>query len=205
MKVELRVEPLRVVRSDGKVPGVIFGKNFVPVSVQVEEKDLNATVHQYGHSQTFNIKLGKTTHTVYIKEIQRDIINPHHYLNVKLQKVGKGDTITSNIPLNIIGKEFVEKANVSVQLVSDSVEVEFEVGKGVSSIDLDISKLVAGDSIRVKELTIPKGLKVLANPEELILNIIETKPEEVEETEEAGIEFGADPTKVEAIKQKGDQ
>lgn len=205
MKVELRVEPLRVVRADGKVPGVIFGKNFVPVSVQVEEKDLSATVNEFGHSQTFNIKLGKTTHTVYIKEIQRDIINAHHYLNVKLQKVGKGDTITSHIPLNIIGKEFVEKANVSVQLVSDSVEVEFEVGKGVSSIDLDISKLSAGDSIRVKELTIPKGLKVLANPEELILNIIETKPEEVEEPEEAGIEIGADPTKVEAIKQKGDQ
>ena len=45
------------------------------------------------------------------------MINTHHYLNVKLQKVGKGDKITSNIPFNIIGKELVEKSNISVQII----------------------------------------------------------------------------------------
>jgi large subunit ribosomal protein L25 len=174
-------------------------------SASVAEKELAETVNEFGHSQTFKIKIGKDTHTVYIKELQKDMINPHHYLNVKLQKVGKGDTITSNIPLNIIGKELVEKSNISVHIISDNVEVEYEVGKGVSHIDLDISTLTTGDSIRVKELTIPKGLKVLADPEELILNVVETKPMEEEVDEDAPMEVGTDPSKVEAIKQKREE
>ena len=55
-------------------------------------------------------------------------------------------------------------------------------------------------------MNIPNGLKVLADAEALILNVVETKPlDPDEEVEEDAMEFGADPTKVEAIKQKGDQ
>ncbi len=203
MKVELRKEPLKTVRAMDKVPGVVFGKAFDPISVQVDEKELQATVNEFGLSQTFKIKVDKATHTVYIKELQRDAIHHHHFLNVKLQKVGKGDTITTRIPLNIIGRDKVERANVSVHIITDSIEVEYEVGKGVSHIDLDISGLDTGDSIKVRELTVPKGLKVLESLDNLVLNVVEVKPLEPEEDEDAlGLETELDPTQVEAIKQK---
>jgi large subunit ribosomal protein L25 len=205
MKVELRNEPLRVVRALDKVPGVVFGKAFDPISIQVDEKELQATVNEFGLTQTFKIKVSKLTHTVYIKEIQRDAIKHSHFLNVKLQKVGKGDTITARIPLNIIGKELVEKGSVSVQIISDNVEVEYEVGKGVSHIDLDVSALTVGSSIHVNELAVPKGFKVLDNPDSLILNIIEARELEPETEEGAIDENDYDPTNVEATKQKSDQ
>jgi large subunit ribosomal protein L25 len=206
MKVELRIEPLRVVRGMDKVPGVVFGKDFDPISIQIDAKEFQATLNEYGTSQTFNIKVGKKTHTVYIKDVQRDAIKQNHFLNVKLQKVSKGDTITTRIPLNIMGRELVERANVSVHIIADSLEVEYGVGMGVSHIDLDVSKLNVGDTIRVNELTIPEGLKVLDDPEKLVINVVETiQPDPDADVEEDTDVDAADPTKVEAIKQKADQ
>lgn len=207
MKVEVRVEPLRVIRAEHLVPGVLFGKGIKPISIQVDEKELYHTLHEYGTSQTFKVKVGKTTHTVYIKEVQKDMLNPIHYLNVKLQKVGKGDTITSHIPLVIIGKEQVEKNTVSLHIISDSVEVEYDVGKGVSHIDFDISGVTIEKSLLVKDLVLPKGLRVLEDPEKVLVSLSEVKlpdPEEDEEDEGVKPEPEPDPTKVEAIKQKSE-
>jgi len=207
MKVEKRTEPLRLVRSAKKVPGVIFGKGIVPLSIQVDEHELIETIRNYGYSQTFKVKLGRETHTVYIKEVQRDVISHNHFLNVKLLKVGKGDTIVSRVPINILGREVIEKASVALHIITDNVEVEYEVGKGVSHIDLDVSKLEVGQALYVKDLKLPEGLQVHDDLENTVVSLSEVKlpdPEEEKEDEEVN-EPDQDPTKVEAIKQKADQ
>lgn len=199
MKIENRKEKLRDVRSKNKVPGVLFGKTIVPVSIQVDEKELLQTIRNYGYTQTFKVKLGKDTHTVYIKEAQKDILNHSHFLNFKLQKVSKGDTITANVPFNLVGREKIEKPGVLLQIIADNVEVEYGVGQGVTHIDVDVSKMMVGDTLHVKDLNLPEGLKVQDDADKLLISLSEIameEPEEVEEVEEI------DPSEVEAIKQK---
>lgn len=206
MKVEKRTEPLRLVRNAKKVPGVIFGKGIVPLSIQVDENELLDTIRNYGYSQTFKIKIGSVSHTVYIKEVQRDVVNHNHYLNVKLLKVGKGDTIVANIPINFIGKEEIEKPSVALHIITDNVEVEYEVGKGVSHIDVDISKMEVGQTLYIKDLKMPEGLKVHDDANNTLVSLSDVYlPDPEEETEEEVKEPDQDPSKVEAIKQKADQ
>lgn len=204
MKVEKRTEPLRVVRANNKVPGVLFGKSLESLSIQMEEKDFNEALREYGNTQTFNIKVGKVTHTVYIKEVQRDILNHHKFLNVKLLKVGKGDKITAHVPLDFLGKEKVERPGVQLHIATDSIEVEYEVGKGVSHIEYDISDMTIGDSLRIRDIVLPKGLKVLDDEDKFVLSVSEFTYVE-EETEVVEAEVEADPKNVEAIKQKPEQ
>lgn len=200
MKVEKRTDALKTVRESHKIPGVIFGKTIEPVSIQVDEKVFQDTFKQKGMTQTFEVKLGKKKHLVYIKDIQRDIIKHNQFLNIKLQKVSKDDTITADIPLNIIGKDKIEKPGIIVSVPNDSLEVEYKVGQGVAHIDVDVSALKVGDSISVEELSIPEGLKVLVDPSQTVVSIIESSYNE--EELDADTEEEIDPADVEIITEK---
>jgi large subunit ribosomal protein L25 len=200
MKIEKRTDALKTVRESHKIPGVIFGKTIEPVSIQVDEKVFQDTFYEKGMTQTFEVKLGKKKHLVYIKDVQRDIIKHNQFLNIKLQKVSKDDTITADIPLNIIGREKVEKPGIIVSVPNDSLEVEYNVGQGVAHIDVDVTELKVGDSISVEELQIPEGLKVLVDPSQTVVSVIETSYDE--EALEAEAEEEVDPADVEVITEK---
>ncbi len=184
MKIEKRKDPLRVVRSENKVPGVLYGKSINPVSISIEEGDLHSLLKEYGYTKTFKVTLGRTSHQVYIKDIQFDAIKRTHALNVKLQKVKEGDTIKANVPLNIIGKEAIEKPGIIVQVISDSVDVEYPVGKGLAHIDLDISTLGVGQAIHVKDLELPDYLIVHDEEEKVLVNVTEVSYQEEAEDNE---------------------
>jgi len=202
MKLEKRTENLKNVRASHMIPGVLFGKTIEPESIQVEEKEFNSALKEFGLTQTFDVKLGRKKHKVYIKEVQRHHVNHNEFLNVKFLKVMEGDMIKANLPINIIGREKIEKPGVIVQLLTDSIEVEYEVGEGIAHIDVDVSNLKVGDSIKIEDLAIPEGINILESGENLIVNVSETKyvnEDEQEEKEEI------DPMDVEVITEKTEE
>jgi large subunit ribosomal protein L25 len=196
MKLEKRTESLQSVREGHKIPGVLFGKSIEPEAIQVDEKEFKDAFKKYGLTQTFEVKLGRKKHNVYIKGVQRHHINHNEFLNIKLLKVMAGDMIKASLPINLVGKEKVEKPGILVQLLADSIEVEYGIGEGLNHIDVDVSELKIGDSIRVEDIQLPESIIVLDPMDKLVVNIAETKYEEEEETEEV------DPMDVEVITEK---
>lgn len=185
MKLEKRTETLKSVRESNKIPGVLFGKTIEPEAIQIDEKDFLEAFKNFGLTQTFEVKLGRKKHNVYIKDIQRHHINQNLFLNVKLLKVVEGDLIHSHLPIHLLGKEKIEKPGIIVQLLSDSIEVEYGIGNSVNHIDLDVSNLKVGDSVTVGDLSIPEGINVLDDHDKVVLNVSETKyVEEEQEPEE---------------------
>ncbi|MDY0317069.1 MAG: 50S ribosomal protein L25 [Candidatus Izemoplasmatales bacterium] len=185
MKLEKRTETLKSVRESNKIPGVLFGKTIEPEAIQIDEKDFKEAFKNFGLTQTFEVKLGRKKHNVYIKDIQRHHINHNLFLNVKLLKVVEGDLIHSHLPIHLLGKEKIEKPGIIVQLLSDSIEVEYGIGSSINHIDLDVSNLKVGDSVTVGDLSIPEGINVLDDHDKAVLNVSETKyVEEEQEPEE---------------------
>ncbi len=192
MKIEIRTDRLRIVRKMNKVPGVIFGKSITPVSIQMDELELQDVYKKNGKTQTFIVKLGKESHQVYIKDIQKDIVNRNHILSVELLKVTEHDIITAKLPLHIIGRDAIEREGFLVQVVEDVIEVEFAPGKGVSKIDVDISNMKVKDVLHIRDIQLPEGIKVVDDLDKLLVHIaeqrtIEEEPEEEEVTTELPI------------------
>lgn len=202
MKLEKRTESLKSVRDSKKIPGVLFGKTIEPESIQIDEKEFKDAFKNYGLTQAFEVKLGRKKHQVYVKDVQRHHINHNEFLNVKLLKVMAGDTIKANLPINLLNRDKIEKPGVIVQLLSDTVEVEYEVGQGVSHIDLDVGNLEVGDSLKVEDLSFPEGITVMDDSDKLIVNVSETKYVAEEDQEEAE---EVDPMDVEIITEKTEE
>lgn len=187
MKLEQRNTPLKALRSDNKVPGVMYGKNIEATSVAADNKEFINHLHEYGKSMTFKVKLDGKTHQVYIKEVQVDPLNPRNIVHFDLIRVTATSTITAEIPVYLDHKEKVEARGMIVQQLLNSVETEYGVGKGIQAFHIDVSGLDQGDALYVKDIVVPEGLKILEGDEKMVVNVvmptIEAEPTDEDEEE----------------------
>ncbi len=200
MKLEARKNPLKEVRANHQVAGVIYGKRIDSQPIQVDYKDFMNHYHEYGTSMVFKSKLEGKTHQVYIKDVQVDPLNINNILHFDLIKVTATDTITADIPVHLANKDVVEGRGLVVQLIANTINTEFSPGSGVNSFEIDVKDMEEGDAFYIKDMDIPEGIKVLDDLEKMVVNVSEPEYEEEPEepTEEENVE-------VEAIKQKDDE
>jgi large subunit ribosomal protein L25 len=185
MKVEMRTEKVKQLRQKGIVPGVVYAKGFENVNVQTSQLEFSKALRGYGTSKTFSINLGKEKHIVYIKDYQQDYMDNSVFLHFDLVKVSSDDTLTAYVNLHFIGKEKFLKSTKVLTTNLDEVEIEYNVGSGVSHIDVDVTELTEEQPILVKDLVLPKGIKVLNDPNEIVCNLQEVQIyEEKEESDE---------------------
>jgi large subunit ribosomal protein L25 len=92
----------------------------------------------------------------------------------------------------------VKQDNGTVDHILWEVEVEC-LPKGIpEKIEIDVSNLKINDAIQVKDLPIPSGVKILNDPEAIVLSVAPPVKEEVIEAPEEE----AAPTEPEVIKEK---
>lgn len=209
MKLELRTNPLRQVRAEEKVPGVIYGRKIAPKPIQVDYKEIMKMYREYGTSMTFHVNLDGEEHQVYIKELQINPIKRNDIIHFDLQKVTAEDTISADIAIVLNGKDPVEARGLIVQVVAQTVLAEYSPGAGVTSFQIDVSGLDEGDVLRVKDIELPEGIKLVDDPEKMIVNVtiptMEEEPAETDEDDLEGEEDADDDVEVEAIKQKDEE
>jgi len=199
MKIENRSEKSSSLRKMKKLPGVLYGKSIKPVSIQIDEKDFRELFKSYGKTKAFKVKLDKETHQVFIKDIQADVLNPNAILSFDLLKVEHGNLIKNRVPVRVHGREAIEKLNGIVQIALNEVEVEYGVDSGIEAIDIDVSLMTIGHSIHVRDLKLPKGIKIIEDEDRLIVNILEAKhvietvETKVEESEVEEIDSDSEP------------
>src|SRR5690606_36175863 len=102
--------------------------------------------------------------------------------HVDFYAIEAGKEITIHVPLEYIGEAPALKQGGTLTKVLHEIEVTCVPANLPQHIDVDISVLDSTDKqIHVKDLTIPAGVTVENDPEEVIALIQEVK----EETEEA--------------------
>jgi len=199
MKIEKRTENTANLRDQKIIPGVIYGKGIESTPIQLSEVDFTSLFRQYGHTMTFDIKIGRKKHIVYIKDLQRDKIQYNQVLHFDLQKVSESDTITAEIPVHVINDEKIKQRGQIVHLIIESLETEYPVGQGISRFDVSVEGLELDDSLYVKDVELPEGFTIHEDPEETLLTVSYPTIME-EETDEEEV----DPSEVEAINQSSD-
>ncbi len=188
MKLENRENRPGIVRSQDMIPGVVYGHGFESVSVQVPRKEFTKSYEKYRQTKTFNVEIGSDTHQVYIKELQRDVLTPEKIIHFDLIKVSGKDKIHTRIPLSIIGKDEITRRGLIVQQSVNDIDVKYQVGKGFENIEVDVSKLEDGDTIKLSDIEVPDFVEVMDDPDTLIVSVMHPKKEEEPEEEEVIIE-----------------
>jgi large subunit ribosomal protein L25 len=201
-RVKLKVEAretngsatARRLRASGYIPGTLYGQGKDAVSFAVAERELRrALTGEHGTHAILDVVVGddggQARHAV-LKEVQ---LHPtrRKLLHVDLHEVRLDRAIQATVVVELIGEaEGVTMGGVLTQ-INREVNVEALPMEIPDRLELDISGLNIGDSLRVSDLVVPEGVKLLDDEETVLASVAQPRVEEepeVAEEEEEGIE-----------------
>jgi len=203
---------VKQLRRQGQVPGVMYGHDFNPVSLQFEARSLRDVLSQVGGSQLISIKIKgeNQPEMALVRDVQRDPIR-RNLLHVDFYRVQMTERLTAEIPLEIVGQSPVIEAREGILLQGlSTIEVECLPGDLVDAIEVDLSDLTEVDQgVYVRDLAIPAGIDLLTDPDEMIVRVVPLEEEEIiEEVIEEEAMMMAEPGEVEVItaaKEEGEE
>jgi len=182
----------RRLRRDGMIPGVLYGSGKQPHAICVRERELRKVLTGgHGLHAILDVVLAgqKATHSSILKEYQVDPIRGkiEHF---DLQEVRLDQAIQSAVVVELVGESAGTKAGGVLSQVNREVRVEALPLEVPDRLELDVSAMEIGDSLRVSDLRAPEGVTLLDDPETVLATVTvptkveEPEPEELEEGEE---------------------
>jgi large subunit ribosomal protein L25 len=182
--------PAGRLRREGLVPAVVYGLNEENVPVTVSSRELSHILSgPSGVNTIITLKLDGKEQLALARQIQRNPMKGS-LVHVDFIRIRADQAIQADVPVHLVGDaEGVSRGGVLEQMIH-AVTVEAKPGDVPPSLEIDISALEIGDSVHVSDLTIPAGVTLRNEPEDLVAHI--SAPRVVEEAEEAaeGVEEG---------------
>jgi large subunit ribosomal protein L25 len=194
----------RRVRAAGKVPGVVYGAGKDTAVIAVDPRQVLRILHsETGHNTIFDLALGSDREKAMIVDWQFEPIKGK-LLHVDLQRIAMDKKLTVTVPIVLKGEpEGVKTQGGILEQLLREVELECLPADIPKSIEADVSHLVFGVDIRVRDLAHGDKLKFLTDEDRMVAHITTVK-EEVVVTPEAVADATAAPAEPEVIK-KGKQ
>ncbi len=186
----------RRLRRQGLIPGVLYGRT-TPVAIAVGERDLrSALTGSAGSHVVLDVAIdGGSEHSAILKDFQRDKVRGS-ITHVDLQEVRLDQPIQTAVVVTLVGEAKGTREGGILQQVTTEVNVEALPLEIPQHLEADVSELGIGDTLRLAEVAIPEGVKLLDDPDEVVIASVqlarEEEPEETEEGAEAA-EEGAEP------------
>jgi len=175
---------VKSLRREGFIPAVLYGHETEPVSLQVEERELNRILTQAGEHRLIALKIGRSQkpQMALTRDVQWDVITGR-LLHVDFYAVVMTEKITTEVPLVLVGRApAAERAEVILLQNLDELEIECLPGDLIEAIEVDVSELKEVDqAIYVKDIRVPSTVDVLTDAEELVVKVDWAAPEEVVE------------------------
>lgn len=174
-------------RRNGKVPGVLYGKKINNLLFEVGELELDHEVAVNGEHGVIEFNLDGESHKGLIKEVQRDPVSKK-IIHLDLEDLKGKNNITSSVPINYIGEEFLNKKGIVLQKEKDSVKVECSVNAVPKYIDFNVGSGVAGSVYKFADLEVASEISILDDLNSVIASVSyerKTVSDNMDEAEEA--------------------
>jgi len=175
---------VRRLRNKGYIPAVVYGPETEPLSVVLDRLEVERAFHKISEALPLKLELKCADRVevidVFVKKVQVDKVTDQ-IVHIDFYRPAKGHAMKINIPVRIVGKaEGVEKGGI-LEVIHNELPVETLPSAVVEYIEIDVTKLGLGESVHVKDLKFPQGMKVLLHPEEAIVTVVVPRGLAVEE------------------------
>ncbi|MDQ3569312.1 MAG: 50S ribosomal protein L25 [Actinomycetota bacterium] len=146
-------------RAAGRIPGVIYGHGAEPTPVAVEGRALrSALTTDAGLNALLDLQVDGASHLTVARDIQRDPVRGT-VIHVDFQIVRRDEVIAAEVPVNLVGEaEELHRADGVVDHQLFTLTVNATPGRIPNDIEIDISGLAVGDTIRVGDIALPEGV-----------------------------------------------
>ena len=168
---------------EGKLSAVVYGHNARPTPLELDRLEFQRVFVKSGRTKLVDLVVdGGKTEKVLVREIQTHPrrIGPIH---VDFYQVNLEEKIEVEVPVHLVGESAaVKSGDADILQPLHAFRVECLPSDIPASFEIDITPLEEIDSeLRVSDISVPKGVTVLDDPEELVVKIVHKRELKIEE------------------------
>ena len=197
---ELKAKPrpelgkgVKNLRNQGFLPAVLYGEGVLSQPIAISFKDFEKAYKEAGESTLLKLEVDGKSYNVLIHDISFDPLRDHP-IHADFYAVRMDKEIRATVRLEFMGESPAVKnlGGILIKVVQE-LEVEAFPQDLPHEIQINLDVLTELQSrILVKDIPSPKGVKILANADELVVLVEPPRSEEelkaeLEPTPEAGI------------------
>lgn len=179
---------LNQLRKKGIIPGIYYGHGIENISLAANELDLRPVIYTT-ESHIINLKFNEgNTLSCILKNVQFHPVSdkPLHFDLIALKE---GETINIEVSLHLVGNAIGVREGGMLQHMLHKIEIECIPKNIPSHIDVDITQLNIGDSIKVSDLKV-ENIKILNDENASVVSVVAAT---VEKAAAEGEETASEP------------
>lgn len=166
--------PARRMRRDGRVPGIVYGSGLETMSISVDRRDLDSTLHtEAGLNALINVIVDDKDEVLAVaREIQRDPVRGE-ITHLDLIMVKLDTEIEAEVHIEYVGTPvgvreedgFIEAIETTVMLTALPTAIP-------SAIEVDISGLAIGHTLKVADLPAMEGVTYVTDEDRPLVTVL---------------------------------
>src|ERR687896_1165056 len=159
----------RRLRRKGLVPGIVYGGEQGAVNIEVDHQALYLNLrNERFHASILTLELGGAKEQVLLRSVS---MHPYkaQVQHVDFQRVSKDRKIHMKVPLHFINAEkspgVKDQGGVASHVLNE-LDISCFPDDLPEFLEVDLGNLAVGNSIHVRDLTLPKGVELALKKEE---------------------------------------
>jgi len=183
-------------RRSGYLPAVLYGGSKETLSLKLDRKTLIPILHRIGEENVFiNLKIkkasggeGTSTQLAMLKTLQHNPVTDE-LIHLDFQRISLKEKIVTELYIVLQGEAPGVKEGGILDHSLRTIEVEALPQDMPDHLEVDISELTIGDTVRVSAIPVPPNVNILIDTERPVLSVLAPKVvEEIEEEIEEAVE-----------------
>jgi large subunit ribosomal protein L25 len=170
----------RRLRRSGKIPAVLYGHKNEAVPLAVDPKDIFKILHSHsGENTIFGLNVpGRERLNCLIKEYQLEPVS-HSLLHADFYEVAMDETLEVRVPLETEGEAYgVKTEGGLLDIVHRELRVECLPGDIPEALVVNVTDMKIGDLLRVRDIVVSDKVKILDDPETVVVAVEHPRAEE---------------------------
>jgi large subunit ribosomal protein L25 len=167
----------RRLRKDGMTPAVFYGPKTEPVLLAVNSSDLMKILKGKEENIFINLLIsngGQMEKFTLIKELQIDPLS-RKFLHVDFCEIDMEHAITLDVPIHFKGQAIGVDNGGDLHHIKREIKVSCLFTVLPEFVEVDVSGLEIGDSIKVRDIKLPDGVNVLDPQDTIIASVTAPK------------------------------
>lgn len=197
---------VKAIRREGRLPAVIYGHNVNPISIELDMHDASRTLTGLAPSTLVTVEVEGEPHKALVREKQRNKISGM-LLHVDFLEVSMKEKLRTQVYIEVTGTSPAVKEFDGILVTgANEVEVEALPQDLPERLVVDLASLKnIGDGLYIRDLDVPEGVKILSDPETMIVLVTAQAAEEEVVAPEVEAVEGAEPEVIEHGKKEEEE
>jgi large subunit ribosomal protein L25 len=181
-RAQTRRGPVKKLRSNGRVPAVIYGRQTTPQNLEISAREIGDLIHHHA-SENLLVDLSiendsRANRLALVQEIQHHPIDGK-VVHVDFHEVAENERVTVQVPVETVGEAAgVKNSGGVLEHVLFKLKVRCLPKDLPEQITVDVTSLEIGKTIHIGEITAPQGVEIMGDKKIPVVSVAAPRAEE---------------------------